>query len=160
MPSGKLIISGIGFVQCPFRDIAGTLRHGSPSFDYLVGAGEDRLRHNQPKRFRGLEIDDQLEGGRLLDRQVGWLGPVKDLAHVNSELATVTDLVRPIADQAALRSEFTPLVDRRNAMARCKRYELLASAVEECIAADDKRASMQLNEGGKCGFKIVVIAGF
>src|ERR1051326_7041852 len=130
------------------------------SLDHLVGTGEQRLRYGKAERFRCVEIDDQLEFGGSLDRQVGWLGPVKDLAHVNSELATVTDLVRPIADQAALRSEFTPLVDRRNAMARCKRYELLASAVEECIAADDKRASMQLNEGGKCGFKIVVIAGF
>src|SRR5689334_11822444 len=81
--------------------------------------------------------------------------PDKDLANANNDWATVTDLVRSIANQAALRSELTPFVDRRNAMALRKRYELMASAVEECVAADDERASMQLNEGGKCGFKIV-----
>ncbi len=36
------------------------------SFDHLVGAGEDRLRHGQAERLGGLEIDDQLEFGRLL----------------------------------------------------------------------------------------------
>src|SRR5262249_36071490 len=77
---------------------------------------------------------------------------------VSTGLCTGTDLVRPMPDQAALRSEFTPLVDRGNAMARSKLYELLAAAIEECVAADDKRAGMQLNEGGKCGFKIVVAA--
>src|SRR3989442_1323991 len=29
-----------------------------------------------PKRLRGLEVDDQLKAGRLLDRHVGWFGGV------------------------------------------------------------------------------------
>ena len=41
--------------------------------DDLIGAGEDRGRHGQAERLRGLEIDDQLEPGRLLDRQIGGL---------------------------------------------------------------------------------------
>jgi hypothetical protein len=41
------------------------------SLDHLVGEGEDRLRHGQVERLGGLEIDDQLESGRLLDRQIG-----------------------------------------------------------------------------------------
>jgi hypothetical protein len=36
-------------------------------FDHLVDAGEQRRRHGQAKRLRGLEIDDQIEFGRLLD---------------------------------------------------------------------------------------------
>jgi hypothetical protein len=45
------------------------------------------LRHREAERFRGLEIDDQLELGRLLDRQIGRLGALEDLPGVNAELA-------------------------------------------------------------------------
>jgi len=45
-------------------------RSGHPpvSLDDLVGELQDRLRHGQAERLSGVEIDDQLEGGRLLDR--------------------------------------------------------------------------------------------
>jgi hypothetical protein len=44
-----------------------------PSFDDLVGAGEDRWRDGEAERLRSLEINDQLEFGRLLDWQIGGL---------------------------------------------------------------------------------------
>ena len=53
------------------------------SFDHRVGAGEDRLRDCQAEGLRRLEIDDQLERGRLLNRQIGGLGAVEDLARIN-----------------------------------------------------------------------------
>src|SRR5260370_19953886 len=42
-------------------------------FDQLVSAGEQRRRHGEPERLRGLEIDDQLDLRDLLDRQIGRL---------------------------------------------------------------------------------------
>jgi hypothetical protein len=42
------------------------------SFDHLVGCCEERLRHFQTQRLRGLEIDRQFELGRLHDRQIRW----------------------------------------------------------------------------------------
>jgi len=41
---------------------------GNRLFDNLVGAGEDQGRDGQTESLGGLEIDDQLEGGRQLDR--------------------------------------------------------------------------------------------
>jgi hypothetical protein len=43
------------------------------SFDHPVGAGEQRWRDGEAERFGGFEIDDQLNLGGLLDRQVGGL---------------------------------------------------------------------------------------
>jgi hypothetical protein len=40
------------------------------SFDHLVGAGEQPWRHGETKRLSSLEVDYQLELGRVLDRQV------------------------------------------------------------------------------------------
>jgi hypothetical protein len=42
-------------------------------FDHLVGAGDERGRHREADRVRGLEVDDQLEFGRLQDGHVGRL---------------------------------------------------------------------------------------
>jgi hypothetical protein len=41
-------------------------------FDHLVGAGEQRRRHLEAKRPScGLEVDHELELGRLLDCELG-----------------------------------------------------------------------------------------
>jgi hypothetical protein len=42
-------------------------------FDDLVSAGEQGRRHVDAQLLRCLEVDHQLEFGRLLDRQVGGL---------------------------------------------------------------------------------------
>ena len=45
----------------------------TPSFDHLVGAGEEHRRNGEAKRQHGLEIDHWLEGGRLFDRESCWI---------------------------------------------------------------------------------------
>src|SRR5882762_1274490 len=88
-----------------FADFAGNYqrRTGPCPHSVLVDAAEDRLRHGQPERFGGLEIDHQLEPGRLLDRQIGWRGALEDLPGVNAELAKDTGEPGSVADQAASR---------------------------------------------------------
>src|SRR6266849_1450790 len=46
---------------------------GAFSFDDLVGEGEYLCGHFEAERLRGLEVDHELELGRLDDRQVGRL---------------------------------------------------------------------------------------
>src|SRR5262245_20130995 len=49
-------------------------------FDHLVGGDDERLRNGEADRPGGLMIDDQLELGRLHDRQVRELGTSLDNA--------------------------------------------------------------------------------
>jgi len=128
-------------------------------FDDLVGAGEDRWRHCKAERLRGLEVDDQLEPGWLLDRKIGRLGALEDLSGVNSSLAPGIGEAWSVADQAAGRGEFPSLVNRWNGIPRRQRHELLAPACEERIGADDKRAGLQLDEGCETGVDFALGAG-
>src|SRR6266446_968406 len=120
------------------------------SFDHLVGASEDRWRHGEAERLGGVQIDHQLEGGRLLDRQSGGLGALENPSGVDADLAKDSCLVNSIADQAAPRDEWAVRIDRWNNMARCQRHELLYPAAEE-HGVDNEGAGLQLDEGGESG---------
>ena len=71
-----------------------TERRSRLSLNNLVGAGEDRGRHDEAERLRGLEIDHQLEIGRLLDRQIGRLGAVEDLSDATISLSVLACMIR------------------------------------------------------------------
>ena len=101
---------------------AGLITHpvkpsASTSFDDLVGTGEDRRRHGETKRLSGLEIDDQLEFGRLLHRQIGGLLALEYPSRVNAGLVIGSREARCIADQATGSGEFARIIDRRNGIA-------------------------------------------
>jgi len=55
--------------------------------NHLVGAHQHRSRHSEAQRLGGLEVDDQLEGRGLLDRQIGGLGALEDLSRVSTDQA-------------------------------------------------------------------------
>ena len=56
------------------------------SFDHLVGEQLHLVGNGQAERLGGLEVDDQLDFCRLLDRQVGRLLALEDAAGVNADL--------------------------------------------------------------------------
>ena len=60
------------------------LRESGGSFDDLVGAAEQRNWYGEAERSRGLEVEEELDFCRLLDRQVGRLLALEDAARVAS----------------------------------------------------------------------------
>jgi hypothetical protein len=128
-------------------------------FNDLVGAGEDRWRDCQPERLRSFEIDHQLEGRRLRNRQIGRLGTLQNSPGVNAGLAKESVGVGAIAHQAAGRYKYRVPIDRRNGVLRCQGHELRAPAGEERIGRDEEPAGLQLLDGRKGGIDLGFGAG-
>jgi hypothetical protein len=61
-------------------------RHRRLLFDHLVSPREEGFRDRQPKRFCRLKIDDEIELGRLLHRDVFRLDAVEDLVNQTRQL--------------------------------------------------------------------------
>src|SRR5205823_8492180 len=65
-----------------------------------------------------------------------------------------------IADQTAGQGELAPLINRRNSMAGCQCYNLIASAVKERIGTDEKSIRVTLNEGRERVIDFAFSTGF
>src|SRR5262249_5582484 len=69
--------------------------------DDLVGSDKQRLRDRKPKCLRRLEVDYQLELGRLFDREVSGFHPVEDSLDVKRRTSVVVTRGRSIPDERA-----------------------------------------------------------
>ena len=109
-------------------------------FDHLAGFDEQRRWHRQSERLGRLQIDHEIEFDRLEHRQVCWLFPLEDPADIGSGVLVVLGDVGPIADQPSGDRVFAKLLDRRQALPRCKAGDAIEPRVEEGSSGDAKRA--------------------
>src|ERR1700722_12879442 len=82
------------------------------SLDDLVGALLQQQGHFETKRHRRLEVDHQLEFGRLLDRQVARLFAAQDAVNVSRRLTVLIFDINAEESQAANCGEIAESVDR------------------------------------------------
>src|SRR4029077_5905330 len=128
-----------------------------PSFDHLVGSREQRRWNSQTKSFGRLEIDDQIEFGRLLNGQVGRPLALKDSARVNGRLPAGIRETGSVTHQSAAFDKFSPRVGRRNLMSRCQGNDVITSAVEKCPTKNKKRAWLTLRDCGEGRVEVVIV---
>ena len=68
--------------------------------DHFICPRQHRRRDRQAEGFGGLQIDHEFELRRLLHRQVGRLGALQDLVHVDRRAAIVLHHVGAVTQQA------------------------------------------------------------
>src|SRR5260370_25134675 len=87
-----------------------------PLLDHLIRPLQERRRDRQAEGLGGLEVDDQLELGGLLDREVGGSGPLEDLVNVLGGATIQVQHISAIGYEASRIHIGSELVNRREPM--------------------------------------------
>ncbi len=92
-------------------------RRSGALFDHIISLSEQRGRHGEAERIRGLAIDDEFELRRLLDREISRFGALKNLVHVRSGAPEEVGETRAVGHQTPIVREFAKAIHGREAAA-------------------------------------------
>src|SRR5215831_4860775 len=109
-----------------------------PSLNDLIGQSKYFRRYCQPQSVGGLEVDEQQEFRRLLDRQVGRLGAFQDLIDMMRSAPEEVVRVSAVTCQPANRDERAGVVERGQPLARRKLDNLSPRLGKERRAQDNQ----------------------
>jgi hypothetical protein len=79
----------------------------------LSGRSKQRRRHGQAQRLRRLRIDDKLEAGGLLNRQISHFRAPQNVIKLGCSLPEQIDVVDSVAQEPTLRDKIPVRIDRR-----------------------------------------------
>jgi hypothetical protein len=105
-------------------------------FDYLVGTAEHHRRDCDADGLGRIDIDDEVEFGRLDDRQVRRLGALEDAPGIDPNLAVSITEAGAIAHEPAGRRKVGKRIDTRHLVSRGKGCDLTAAVYKEAVSSD------------------------
>jgi hypothetical protein len=100
-------------------------------FDHPVGKREQLVGNGQAERLRGLEVDDQLELGRLVDRQICRLLALENPRGMDAGAAIAVREAISIAHEAACPGHLAIDIDGRNCVSCSESRDLFAPTGQE-----------------------------
>ena len=95
-------------IRCPLALCEPALRFWCSAYylNHLIRPVEQRLWNVDANLLCRLETDHQLELRRLLDRQIGGLGSLEDLVHINGDAPVTIRVVRRVGYESASINKF------------------------------------------------------
>src|SRR5271156_459290 len=131
----------------PFRGNVLSGRELVDLFDDLAGSGENRDGDREAERLSRLQVDDEVEGRRLLDRKITRVFALENAIHVNGGATKILRDVRTIRHETARLRIFALGIDRGQRHGRDALDDHGALIPEQCVsqtmsAATPLRASL------------------
>ena len=115
-------------------------------FDHLVGEQLHRNRHFEAQRLRCLEVDHELELGRLHNRKIRGFLAFENTARINACLVVRLSKTGRITDEPTGDGIWTLPVDRRYSIMSRQRDNLIATCVEKWIDTRNNGAAFTAND--------------
>src|SRR5437016_13439184 len=131
--------------------------NASPSWslNYFIRPVQYRLRNRQPDLLGGLEVDDQLELLRLLDRQFGGLSAFQNLVHIRSRAPVQVGEVHAVGHEPPGFHIFWLVVCRREPVLRRKFYNLCSLSKQDRAPQHEDCFSTPLAASTECALNIL-----
>src|SRR5262249_28620211 len=127
----------------------------SPLFDHLIRPRQHIRRNCQADLLRGLEIDDQLELLRLLDREISGLCAFQNLVHIRSSAPEQIVNVWAVGHEPPVFHIFWSVVCRWKPVLYREVCELCSLRSEYAARQQEDSVSTPLACGSKCGLNIL-----
>src|ERR1700730_8190133 len=141
-----------------WRSRGASLCEGRRSLDQFVRAAADGWRNREPHRLGRLEVQDHLEGGRLLHGHLRRLGAFEHAPHVAAGAAVDVGEARAVRDQAARVDELSDFVDGERAMHRREGYDPLALHQHERVVVHQQRTRAALPDSLQRGGELAHVS--
>ena len=106
-------------------------------FDHLIGGSDQGRRNGEAEHRRGPGVDDQLELGRLHDRQIRRLRALEDAAGIDSNMTKRIRRVGSVTHQPADFGKLTQGICRGERVARRQVDQLGTPANKKNVEADE-----------------------
>src|SRR5262249_47428763 len=126
----------------------------------LVGAAGQRQRNGDAERTGGLQVEEHLDFGGLLHRQIARLATFKNSPSIDSDEAMCFRNVGPVAHQTSGLSERAPLVNRGDCVLNREAGDLFAVAGKNRIPPITRPATSYLPQPRKSAFEVLSVLAF